>query len=85
MSWLIYNPSRSDRLGRMLFWRPQAAGYTDDLAAAGRFEESYAKHIQNISSGDVSAVPLVLVEKMKSRQIVGLDDGENRAALEARS
>lgn len=46
MSWLIYNPSRSDRLGRMLFWRPQAAGYTDDLAAAGRFEESYAKHIR---------------------------------------
>ncbi|WP_398309313.1 hypothetical protein [Zoogloea sp.] len=84
MAWLIYNPSRSDDAGRMLFWFKDAQGLTDDIRAAGRFDESFAKHIQNISSGETRAVPLVLVEKLKSRQIIDLGDAANRNALEAR-
>lgn len=84
MSWLLYHAARSADAGRLIFWRRAAAGYTDNLLAAGDYTEEYAKRVQDLSHGESKAVPRALIDTLIQRLIVDLGDAENRAVLEAR-
>lgn len=79
--WLIYHVARSDSAGRLIFWRTEARGYTDNLQQAGGFYEAYAKQMQDISHGESMAVPRSLIETLTKRLIVDLGDGTNRVML----
>lgn len=82
MSWLIYHAKRSADAGRLIFWRPAAAGYTDNVLAAGGYTEAYAKRMQDLSHGESKAVPRELIDSLAPRLIIDLGDAENRSALE---
>ena len=68
----------------MIFWRPDAAGYTNNVLAAGDYSESYAKHMQDLSHGESKAVPRAVINSLAPRVIVDLGDADNRSALEGR-
>lgn len=82
--WLIYHAARSAAAGRLIFWRPSAAGYSDNVLAAGGYPEAYAKHMQDLSHGESKAVPRELIDSLAPRLTIDLGDAENRSALEGR-
>ena len=61
--------------GFSVFWRENGHGYTTDLDQAGRFEEAWAKGLEESNRGDRDdiAVPLADCEA-KARRFVTDDD-----------
>jgi hypothetical protein len=67
--------------GIAVWERDKQCGYTDDLSTAGRFTEEYAKAAERSCHGDTLAIPLADALKLKTRTIVDLGDGNNRANI----
>ena len=55
----IFSKKHSMR-GSALWWRPEEAGYTEDLREAGIYDEDRAEAIQRYSHNDDIAIPLTL-------------------------
>lgn len=44
--------ARNDWARGVIFWKPRAAGYTDDLDAAGRYDDEALKRLRLRQDGD---------------------------------
>ena len=67
--------------GEALWWRPNRSGYTADLSEAGRYSKEDAESIAGIR-GDDFPVPLADIGKrLKVRQVVTVEDGDNFVTL----
>jgi hypothetical protein len=76
---------RQHASGYALWWRPNSSGYTVDVAEAGRYSKEEAEAIAGLR-GDDLPVPLADIGKrLKVRQVVSHDDGDNHVMLKTYS
>lgn len=69
------------QMGRALWWRPNRAGYTIDVAAAGRYSKEEADSIARIRGQDFPVDENEIGARLKPRSIVDVEDGDNYAEL----
>ena len=79
MNYLIM--SRKHTNGIAIWWRPGAAGYTNNLDTAGRYSKEDAESYCLPSHGDDFAVEELQAYKLATRVIVDMGDGANNALL----
>ena len=65
-----------------MWWRPDAAGYTNNVDDAGRYSKEDAESLCAGAHGDdVPVDELAAYHDLKARRIVDMGDGGNRALL----
>lgn len=75
-TYLIYSKKHSR--GEAIWWRPNRAGYTDDLKRAGEYTKEEANDITAISRGGAIAIRKEDAEKLYSKSVIDLGWGSNR-------
>lgn len=73
---------RKQTHGTAIWWRPKAAGYTNDVKEAGRYTQAEAIHWEHIHQGAALAVPEDALLLMQSREVIHLEDARNAAWLD---
>ena len=79
MRYLIF--SRKHTTGIAMWWRPNAAGYTNNLDDAGRYSKEDAESHCSGMHGDAMPVAELEAYRLSARRIVDLGDANNRATL----
>lgn len=82
MAYLILEKKRSQD-GIACWWRAESAGYTTDLAQAGRYEEAEAKRIAEDSRGQSFAIDEWDLAKLRLLTVIDINYGDNCAFFEA--
>lgn len=63
--------------GRAMWWRPNRAGYTTDLNAAGRYTKAEAESIARIRGDDFPVPESAFGTCLTVRRVVSVEDGLN--------
>lgn len=79
MNYLLFSKPQTN--GIAMWWRPNAAGYTNDLNAAGRYSKEDAESHCCGAQGFVVAVEELAAYRLATRTIVDMGDGANYAML----
>lgn len=81
MAFLILCKKRVD--GMALWWRCDRAGYTTDVATAGRYSKEEALRIQGIRGEDFAVDEDEIGKSLRPRTIIDVNDFKNWEALDA--
>lgn len=79
MKYLIF--SKKHTRGIAMWWRPNAAGYTDNLDAAGRYSKEEAESYCAGSHGEDVPIPERVAYDLPARRVIDLGDGSNHERL----
>lgn len=69
--------------GMAVWWRPDRAGYTTDIGAAGRYSKEEADSIARIRGDDFPVDESEIGKRLQPRMTVNVEDGNNCDALKA--
>ena len=82
MEFLILSKDRSQ--GIAMWWRPNSAGYTTDIDAAGRYSADESAQIVRAGPDKDMRVPVSAIGRVvTTRRIVDIGDGDNHYELMA--
>lgn len=82
MEFLILSKNRSQ--GIATWWRPNSAGYTTDIDAAGRYSAEESAQIVRAGPDNDMRVPVSAIGRaVKTRRIVDIGDANNHSELMA--
>ena len=79
MNYLIF--SKKHTRGIAMWWRPNAAGYTDNLDAAGRYSKEDAESYGAASHGEDVPISEHAAYELPARRVIDLGDGANYLRL----
>lgn len=63
--------------GMAIWWRPNRADYTNDIAAAGRYSQEEAESIARIRGDDFPVEESEIGKSLAPRTVVCVEDGDN--------